>query len=65
MRGILYLLATVGIWIAVNLLAQRTYPTYQSDEYHKRIACRFVCIVMFLVVCGVLSGVWWLFKGKL
>jgi hypothetical protein len=65
MRGILYLLTAVAIWIVANLLAQRIYPTFQSDEYHKRIAYRFVCIAMFLVVCGVLAGVWWLFTGKL
>jgi hypothetical protein len=64
MRGIVYLLAAVGVWIAANLLAQRIYPTYKSDEYHKRIAYRFVCIAMFFVVCAVLSGVWWLFTGK-
>jgi hypothetical protein len=60
MKGILDILALVGVWILANLLTQRLYPTYQSDEYHKRIAYRAVCFAMFFVVCGVLAGVCWL-----
>jgi hypothetical protein len=64
MRGIVYILAIAGVWILANLLAQRLYPTYQSDEYHKRIAYRVIYLAMFFVVCGVLAGVWWLFTGQ-
>jgi len=64
MKGLLYVLTAAAIWIAANLIAQRLYPAYQSDDYGKRIAYRFVCLAMFFVVCGVVAVIWWAFTGR-
>jgi hypothetical protein len=64
MRGVLYILAAAAVWIAANLIAQRLYPTYRSDDYGKRIVYRFVCLAMFFVVCGILALIWWAFTGR-
>jgi hypothetical protein len=64
MRGVLYILSAVAVWIAANLSAQRLYPTFRSDDYGKRIAYRFVCLAMFFVVCGILALIWWAFTGR-
>jgi uncharacterized membrane protein len=64
MRAVLYILAAAAVWIAANLIAQRLYPTYRSDNYGKRIAYRVVCVAMFFVVCGILALIGWAFIGR-
>jgi putative Mn2+ efflux pump MntP len=56
-----WLLAGVGVWIIANLIAQRVYPTLNSDKSGQRVTYRFLILGIALVLSGALVGMGYLF----